>query len=239
MERYHEGAFKKIITGDKMKIGIIFDMDGTLWDSCEPVCESWNHVLENYPQIHTRITTELIKRMMGKHMRDIIIEMIPEVKKSENSTVDNELVGKLVKDCCEYEIDYLNAGHPGVMYDGAVETLKALKEKYFVGIVSNCQDGYIESMINAYGLDDIIDDYRCAGIAGVPKAENITNVINTNQIDRAFYVGDTTGDCISAKEAGATFIYAAYGFGDVKGEMSVQDITEIPSLIEKYTRTFV
>ena len=29
-----------------MKKGIIFDMDGTLWDSAAQVAESWNVVLE-------------------------------------------------------------------------------------------------------------------------------------------------------------------------------------------------
>ena len=34
-----------------MKKGIIFDMDGTLWDSAKQVAESWNVVLEKeYPE---------------------------------------------------------------------------------------------------------------------------------------------------------------------------------------------
>lgn len=31
-----------------MKRGIIFDMDGTLWDSAENVAESWNVAIRQY-----------------------------------------------------------------------------------------------------------------------------------------------------------------------------------------------
>ena len=33
-----------------MKRGIIFDMDGTLWDSAENVAKSWNVAIRNSPK---------------------------------------------------------------------------------------------------------------------------------------------------------------------------------------------
>ena len=52
-----------------MRKGIIFDMDGTLWDSAPQVAESWNRVIEEkYQDINVHITTEDMYRVMGKTM---------------------------------------------------------------------------------------------------------------------------------------------------------------------------
>ena len=37
---------------------IIFDLDGTLWDSTEGICETWNQVLAGYPEVNQVITAE-------------------------------------------------------------------------------------------------------------------------------------------------------------------------------------
>lgn len=210
-----------------MRTGVIFDVDGTLWDSCEQVVDSWNVVFNRYPNLNVRVDYDVIKGMMGKHMRNIIAELIPGA--------DKEIVEKLAAECCSYEIEYLNRGHSGTFFEGTTDTLKTLKEKYFIGIVSNCQEGYIESVIKCGGLENVIDDYLCAGIAGVPKEDNIRSIIKNNHIEKAFYVGDTATDCKSAKIAGAEFIFASYGFGEVDAGFSIDDIRALPALVEKLT----
>ena len=39
-----------------MKRGIVFDLDGTLWDSSQEVVSSWNEVLKNYQKGRYLIT---------------------------------------------------------------------------------------------------------------------------------------------------------------------------------------
>lgn len=39
-----------------MKKSIIFDLDGTLWDSTSCVCAIWNRVLNKYEDISLMIT---------------------------------------------------------------------------------------------------------------------------------------------------------------------------------------
>ena len=41
-----------------MNKGILFDVDGTLWDSAAQVAESWNEVLARYPHLGVRITAQ-------------------------------------------------------------------------------------------------------------------------------------------------------------------------------------
>ena len=90
-----------------MKKGIIFDMDGTLWDSALPVAESWNQVLSQKEGIDKKITKEDMYQVMGKTM-DIIAEIFfPTIEKNEREV--------LLKECCQYENEYLSM-HGGVLY---------------------------------------------------------------------------------------------------------------------------
>ena len=41
-----------------MKRGIIFDMDGTLWDSAENVAKSWNVAIRQYGVREKELTTQ-------------------------------------------------------------------------------------------------------------------------------------------------------------------------------------
>ena len=54
-----------------MKQGIIFDMDGTLWDSADGVAKSWTQVIQNEYKKDMAVTEQDIKRVMGKTM-DVI-----------------------------------------------------------------------------------------------------------------------------------------------------------------------
>lgn len=49
-----------------MKKGIIFDVDGTLWDASAQVVDSWNEVLSMHPGLDVSITVEDMNNNMGK-----------------------------------------------------------------------------------------------------------------------------------------------------------------------------
>ena len=62
-------------------VGIIFDMDGTLWDSTENITKAWNEVLVKYGYENLKLTVEQVSKEMGKLMRDIadsLFNGIPE-----------------------------------------------------------------------------------------------------------------------------------------------------------------
>lgn len=54
-----------------MKKGILFDLDGTLWDSSKEVAISWTEALKKHSDIKMEITTEMIQGVMGKSMTEI------------------------------------------------------------------------------------------------------------------------------------------------------------------------
>lgn len=201
-----------------MKTGIIFDMDGTLWDSAQQIADSWNEVIKKYDDINTQLTATKIKNVMGKIMDEIAEILFDEVSKERQL--------ELLKECCIKENEYLRE-HGAIVYEGVETVFKKLREKYELFIVSNCQSGYIEAFLDYYKYGKYIKDIECFGDTGCLKADNIRLIIERNKLDKAIYVGDTQGDCDSALAAGAEFICAEYGFGNV-----ANDVPRINSFIQ-------
>jgi len=85
-----------------------------------------------------------------------------------------------------------------------------------LGIVSNCQAGYIHLFLDQTGLHNSFVDQECWGATLRPKSENILSLMKRNNMTDAIYIGDTHTDQIAAAEAGIPFIYANYGFGEVE-----------------------
>ncbi len=208
-----------------MKKGIIFDMDGTLWDSAKGVAMSWTQVVrEEYPELGI-ITTEDVKNVMGKTMDLIARILFPSLAPAEQIN--------LLDKCCIRENDYL-AEHGGILYPQVEETLNILKEKYNLYIVSNCQSGYIEAFLQYYGFEYLFEDIECYGNNELGKGENISLVIRRNELDKAVYVGDIQGDFDAATEAGIPFIHAAYGFGDIRENVPfVEEFSRLPEVAAK------
>lgn len=208
-----------------MKKGIIFDMDGTLWDSAENVAKSWNVAIEASGFTEKTLTAEDVKGVMGKTMDTIAKILFPEL-----SEIQRVL---LLEACCRKENSYLRA-NGGMLYEGVEEVFQKLREKYHVSIVSNCQGGYIEAFLDYYKLRDYVDDFECYGKTLKQKADNIKLVVERNKLEEAIYVGDIQGDYDASYEAGVGFVHAAYGFGIIQEDVAaIHTIRELPNLLNE------
>lgn len=206
--------------------GIIFDLDGTLWDSTPEVAVAFNKVLqEKYPEVTDEVTEKKLKGLFGLPLTEIAVKLFQSVPADRAYQVINE--------CCEYENEYL-AAVGASLYDGLKETLEELHKSFRLFIVSNCQEGYIECFFKANpDLEHYFDDFEYFGRCGRLKAENIRLIIERNNLKHPVYIGDTKGDAAAAREAGIPFIYARYGFGEVIDyDMAVNSLRELPKVLK-------
>ncbi len=197
-----------------MNYGIIFDLDGTLWDSSEQVAGAWSVILsrrsETDKRVRSLVTGEDMRGYMGKTMEVIAALMLPDT--------DEKTRLEIMDECGEYENEYLS-GHGGKLYPDLERELDRLSKSFKLFIVSNCQSGYIETFLEYHKLGKYFADFECPGGTGLAKAENIRIIMERNSLDRAVYVGDTQGDLDASDSAGVPFIHAAYGFGTVNKEV--------------------
>ena len=206
-----------------MKKGLIFDMDGTLWDSSENVAASWTEELRELGYDKTVTQTDIMG-VMGLTMdklADIIFSEYPK-----------ELRMELLDKCGDNEISYLRE-HGGVLYPELEETFVRLKKKYHLYIVSNCQKGYIEAFLDYYGFWKYFDDIECYGNNLLEKGDNIALIAGRNGLDKAYYVGDIQGDYDATMKAGLDFIHAAYGFGTITQTVpELEKFSDLPELLK-------
>lgn len=208
-----------------MKTGLIFDMDGTLWDSSANVAKSWNEKLKELGYRRKDITQQDIMGVMGLTMDKLADIIFSEYPKEERMY--------LLEQCGNNENSYLRR-HGGELYPDLEKTLIRLKEKYPLYIVSNCQSGYIEAFLEHYGFGKYFEDIECYGNNLKVKGDNISLIMERNGLDKAWYVGDIQGDHDSAVQAGAGFIHAKYGFGTIKETVpELERFSDLPELMER------
>ncbi|MCI5493496.1 MAG: HAD family hydrolase [Lachnospiraceae bacterium] len=206
------------------KQGIIFDMDGTLWDSAEGVAKSWTEVVAEKYTDQRVITVDEIHGVMGKTMDVIARLLFPELDKEQSE--------ELLDHCCKQENAYLRE-HGGILYPDLEEIMQTLQKKYHLYIVSNCQSGYIEAFLDHYKLGHYFEDIECYGNTGEKKAGNIRAVVARNALTDAVYVGDIQGDYDASCEAGVRFIHAAYGFGTIDRKVpAIGQLSDLPEVID-------
>lgn len=206
------------------KKGIIFDMDGTIWNSAEAVAKCWDEVVQAYPGVRCTITTKDVMGVMGKTMDVIAETLFPALPSAERI--------KLLDKCCDAENAYLRA-HGAVLYPALADTLAALKQHYHLYIVSNCQKGYIEAFLDHYDYWHFFEDIECYGNNELKKGANIRLLAARNSLTKAVYVGDIQGDYDAAMEAGVGFIHAAYGFGHVAADVpAISQLSDLPKAVQ-------
>lgn len=207
---------------------IIFDLDGTLWDSRKQIIKVWKKVLDK--KLKITINEDTLSSVMGKSNA--------EFKNKFFSNISTELADNYLDLCQKEEVKYLTVNGANI-YTNSISTIKELSNNYNLFIVSNCQSGYIESFLNYYNLNKYFNDYECSGTTGLSKKDNIKLIMKRNNLLNSMtcYVGDTIDDYNSASTNSIMFIYANYGFGNFdKSKYSIFDISETIDLLSSINK---
>ena len=205
---------------------LLFDLDGTLWDSAPAVAEAWNEVFQEEDPSLPLLTVADIHSVMGMTMKEIGESLYPGFRSSRRSAIFDR--------CCRYEVEYLQT-HCGVLYPDFRPVLESLKANGFeLAVVSNCQLGYIDAFLSSADAADLFIDYEEWEHTGLVKGENIRLVMARNGYRKGIYIGDTGKDQEAALLAGIPFIHAAYGFGEVTGADGViHSLSGLPAAVRK------
>lgn len=202
---------------------VVFDLDGTLWDTCEACAQGWNNVIARHGMNFREITAADIRGVVGKPHELCVREVCVGLPEAHL---------KLLSDDSEKEDNRLIAERGGTLYPGVAEGLAALAAQYPLFIVSNCQAGYIEIFLATTGFGPMFRDFECWGNTGRPKADNLRALIARNGIRAPLFVGDTAGDQSAALANDVPFVFASYGFGKCSAPWAtISTFSQLPQLL--------
>lgn len=204
--------------------GIIFDVDGTLWDATVEAAASWSNTISQSSDLGLKLSNDDLKKVFGKPMDQICHALFPML------TREGRL--ELGKKCFEEEIDWLRQ-HPVSLYPHVADVFRSVSRQIPIFIVSNCQSGYIEVLLETNQLEDYVTGHLCFGDTGLEKWQTLQKIMNQYELEDVVYVGDTQGDYDTCEKIGIPFVYASWGYGKVpNAKMRINDMQELKSILE-------
>ena len=185
-----------------MKIGILFDLDGTLLDTLEDLLDATNYALRSFG-FPERTLPEL-RRFVGNGALNQIRLSCPE-------GTGEETVQKVL---AVYKPYY--TAHCQIKtrpYEGILEELAQLREKYPIAIVSNKPDSAVKALCarhfpGLYALGETADCPR------KPSPDMVHKAVAAIGADTCIYVGDSEVDVLTANNAGVPCLSVLWGFRD-------------------------
>lgn len=200
---------------------LIFDLDGTLFDSAPEilVCLKKALLLNN---IH--IKDNLNKLLIGPPLKETLKNL---VQKKDIVKID-----KIIKNFIElYDSDYC---YKTKLYKGVHETLKILEKKKKLILITNKRITPTEKMLKNAKIIELFDNYFSVDPNDESKKDKsilISKTIKDYKINpkNTAYIGDTMGDFIASKKNNIKFIFAGWGYGKyVKdADLHLTDIREM------------
>lgn len=141
---------------------------------------------------------------------------------------DDKEIDSLVKKTGEL-MDYFMAKE-GRLYEGALETLTYLKDKYNLILLSNCRNSYMDTARKTYDLDKFFTKFLTGEDYSFKEKYKILRDLGLKDY---LSIGDRIGDVRAGFKNNEKLIFASYGYGSFEeGENADIRISDIRKLMK-------
>ena len=184
---------------------VIFDLDGTLLDTLDDLCNSVNYSLRtnNFPE---RSLAE-VRTFVGNGIRLLIERSVPEGTSKELIDITFE---------CFKTYYAVHCNDKTKTYPGVMDMLKELKKNgYKIAVLSNKAQYAVTKLCDIYFnnlLDDAVGARENVAKKPSPDALYICAENNNINLNNVIYVGDSDVDVATANNAGVRGIAVTWGF---------------------------
>ena len=185
----------------------VFDLDGTILDTLEDLCDSVNFSLERFHM--PKRSLDEIRCFVGNGIRKLVLLAVPE--NTDPDTAD------AVFEC--FREHYLKfAAVKTKPYPKIPEVLKELKRMQIrTAVFSNKADAVVQNLCSFYfpGLFDTCRGER-EGFRRQPFPDVIYDLQKTFSVSKKeiLYIGDSDVDEMTARNAGVDLLLVDWGFRD-------------------------
>ena len=182
-----------------MKTGILWDLDGTLLDTLEDLADAVNFSLRQFG--YPVRSMEEVRCFVGNGARRLIERAVPE---------NGDVSAVLDTFRTYYNANCQIKTKP---YDGIMEALQRLGEKYPMAVVSNKPDSAVKSLCAEY-FPGLYARGESADCPRKPAPDMVFKAMEAIGVETCVYVGDSEVDVLTARNAGVPCLSVLWGFRD-------------------------
>jgi phosphoglycolate phosphatase len=206
---------------------IIFDFDGTLVDSEITIYQCFQGITKH-------LAPERIDYAKNILIGPPLLETASEILGPNQQAKLDEFVKLFIEMHDEHAIENTQP------YPGVIETLKKLSLKgILMAVATNKRYEPTIKLINHFDWQKYFTSIECSDSQNQikNKDEMIQEILKNNNFNKAFFIGDTVNDGLSANLNQLPFILAQYGYGQdqdwskVNIKKEIQNFSEILQLI--------
>ncbi len=210
-----------------MKIGVLFDLDGTLLDTLGDLTDATNYALSRFG-CPSRSMAQIRSFVGNGALRQVTLAL----PGGENDP-DPQQVLAVYKPYYEAHCQIKTAPYPGIG-----QMLTAVMAKYPVAVVSNKPDGAVKALCSrffpgVYALGEV------AGRPRKPAPDMLHKAMADMGVEACIYVGDSEVDVKTAQNAGVPCVCVLWGFRDREqlenagAERFCERVEDLAALLEK------
>lgn len=186
---------------------IVFDLDGTLLNTLEDLCDSVNVIMERFGwKTHS---LEEIRRFVGNGIGKLMERATPEGRKNPQFEEAFEAFRAYYTDHCQIKTR---------AYDGVVDLMNELKENGAkLAIVSNKNDAAVKELNEIYFSGCVSAAIgEVEGRQRKPAPDEVYAALEElgSTKDEAVYIGDSEVDYATAYASGLPCVLVSWGFRD-------------------------
>lgn len=206
---------------------LIFDVDGTIWDSEKDVFLSFNHTLKTLAGFE--ITKEEFQTLAGMPLGKMFEKVLPEDKK--------HLYEEYEKAYKKYYIDEEHYADATILFEGVKETLENFKNQgFFMAVASSKPKRILDKMVARFGLKGFqyVLGTEESNFKHKPDPEIVNYIMDKLKVSRedTVIIGDSKSDILTGKNAGIDTIAVTYGYDTEENLKSAEPTIIIDSFGE-------
>ena len=185
-----------------MKTAVLFDLDGTLLDTLGDLTDATNYTLRHFGKPEK--TEREIRRIIGNGT----LALLTDAMEGKHDHLDMDEVLTFYR--AYYDAHSRIKTGP---YEGVVEAIRQIRERYPVAIVSNKPDPVVKALCADFfpGIYALGED---PSVPKKPAPDMVRKALADLGARRCVYIGDTEVDVATAKNAGAPCLCVLWGFRD-------------------------
>ena len=185
---------------------VLFDLDGTLADTSQDMCDSLNRILDIH-KLKKVQCTELKKYISRGAIGIIEFASMVNGRSVDSSLIRSEFLEDYKDNC------FINTRINNNM-DSLIDYLIGKNIK--VGVVTNKHSRYVNKIIKGLNLEDKLNCVITGDMVSHPKPD-IDGLVKASEITKCnlsdtVYVGDDERDIIAGRNAGMMTVVADFGF---------------------------